>query len=268
MRLTALPLALTAPFLALTMPNPGQASALALPSQQCATPTLAESSLVATAAPEASMLDAIRMQQEVRLVASQPAVELRDVLAPGAIAIAPCVQSAPAGMDGVPTPPAQTIEQPFIPTDRPDVFGSIALPVSHTPLDAKWHAAYQARLSARSGPWASLVSSLVGNSRIHQLDTVNQWVNQRVHFTDDRSGKYGADQWASASVTLRSSRGDCEDYAIAKMKLLEAAGVARSDMYLVIANDLVRRADHATAAATSFSMPGKFQTIDRSFPMD
>jgi hypothetical protein len=29
------------------------------------------------------------------------------------------------------------------------------------------------------------------------------------------------------------------------MKLLEAAGVARGDMFLVIAKDLVRRADHA-----------------------
>jgi predicted transglutaminase-like cysteine proteinase len=44
---------------------------------------------------------------------------------------------------------------------------------------------------------------------------------------------------------LRRGVGDCEDFAIAKMDMLAALGVARADMRLIIARDLVRNADHA-----------------------
>jgi predicted transglutaminase-like cysteine proteinase len=145
-----------------------------------------------------------------------------------------------------PTEPAKVTLDPYLAaSDRPDIFGSIALPVAHTPLDAKWKSAHASRLSRSSGPWIPLLRSVAGESRSQQLKAVNHWVNARVHFTDDRAGKGGSDHWSTASETLLRSAGDCEDYAIAKMKLLEALGVARADLYLVIANDLVRRADHA-----------------------
>ncbi|HTI66705.1 MAG TPA: transglutaminase-like cysteine peptidase, partial [Caulobacteraceae bacterium] len=40
-------------------------------------------------------------------------------------------------------------------------------------------------------------------------------------------------------------RGDCEDFAIAKMQLLAAAGVPTRDMYLTLVRDLRRQEDHA-----------------------
>lgn len=79
----------------------------------------------------------------------------------------------------------------------------------------------------------------------NNIRAVNQWVNANVRYVDDYKLYGQADYWASAERTLKSGRGDCEDYAIAKMELLKASGIKSSDMFLVIAKDLVRRADHA-----------------------
>lgn len=128
---------------------------------------------------------------------------------------------------------------------KPNVFGSIALTVGRTPLDSKWQRAQSAALPGRSGPWGSLVSEARRADHSAKIDMVNSWVNRRISFVDDIVRFRTADRWATAAETLRAGQGDCEDYAIAKMKLLEAAGIARSDMFLVIAKDLVRRADHA-----------------------
>jgi predicted transglutaminase-like cysteine proteinase len=125
---------------------------------------------------------------------------------------------------------------------RPDVFGSVALAVRRTPLDRRWHRVAQHRVR---GSAAAYALSLRASTELDRLDAVNRYVNDRVQFDDD-SSQYGRDDvWASAGDTLRRGRGDCEDYAIAKLQMLRAAGVADRDLYLVIARDVVRRADHA-----------------------
>ena len=84
---------------------------------------------------------------------------------------------------------------------------------------------------------------------MRRLEAVNMYVNARVHFVDD-SVQYGvADYWAPAAQTLERGKGDCEDFAIAKLAMLRRAGFAERDLYLVIAKDLVRRQDHAVAVA-------------------
>jgi len=125
---------------------------------------------------------------------------------------------------------------------RPDVFGTVALSVNSTPLDKRWHRVERARVGGSYATWAR---SLRGFDAEQRADLVNRFVNNRVTFVDD-SRQFGrADVWLTASETLRRRRGDCEDYAIAKMQLLREAGIAERDMYLVIAKDLVRRSDHA-----------------------
>jgi transglutaminase-like putative cysteine protease len=64
-----------------------------------------------------------------------------------------------------------------------------------------------------------------------------------------RSTITSTDLWTSAADTLRRGRGDCEDYAIAKLQLLRRAGFADKDLYLVILRDALRRADHAVLVA-------------------
>ena len=131
---------------------------------------------------------------------------------------------------------------------RPDVFGSVALSVNHTPLDQRWRNVARQRVSGAPAVYAA---SLRGQSELDRVEAVNRYVNGRVQFVDD-SRQYGrADLWAAASDTLRRGRGDCEDYAIAKLQMLRSAGVADRDMYLVIAKDLVRRADHALLVVRS-----------------
>ena len=129
---------------------------------------------------------------------------------------------------------------------RPDVFGSVALSVSKTPLDADWR---RAGTSGIAGPAALYASGLTGKDEVARLEAVNRYVNERVQFVDDQVQFGRADVWVSASETLRSGKGDCEDYAIAKMQMLRRAGFAERDLYVVIVRDLVRRADHAVLVA-------------------
>jgi predicted transglutaminase-like cysteine proteinase len=129
---------------------------------------------------------------------------------------------------------------------RPDVFGSVALKVSHTPLDARWQHVENARLD---GAAAQFANSLKASTPFRKLEAVNWYVNKRVQFEDDQRHFGRPDVWSSASDTLRSGRGDCEDFAIAKMQLLRSAGFSGHDLYLVIVHDLVRRADHAILVA-------------------
>ena len=126
---------------------------------------------------------------------------------------------------------------------QPDVFGSVAMPISRTLLDSKW-ASVSTALPGK-GVWSAILNTARGSAAQQQVETINSWVNRRLHFVDDRQG---GDNWASAAQTLQCGTGDCEDYAIAKMKLLEAAGFDRHAMFLVIARDLVRQADHAVLA--------------------
>jgi predicted transglutaminase-like cysteine proteinase len=129
---------------------------------------------------------------------------------------------------------------------RPDIFGSVALRVGHTPLDARWH---RVEHSGVRGTAATYASSLRGKGVVERLEAVNWYVNKRVRFVDD-SVQYGrADYWAAASETLAHGRGDCEDFAIAKLQMLRRAGIADRDLYLVVVKDLVRRADHAVVVA-------------------
>jgi len=126
----------------------------------------------------------------------------------------------------------------------PSVFGSTALRVSQTGLDWRWRrvADAQAPTDAR---WREAVARLSALPERERVQAANAWVNHAVAFESDIRNYGVSDYWASARETLARGRGDCEDYALAKMELLRAAGVPSRDLYLLVAHDLVRRADHA-----------------------
>lgn len=182
-----------------------------------------------------SALEMIRRQQaDVAAVASPPVIV---AAAPKAdpvcrIAAFPAVPSFVA----VPDPVAR-------PSARPDTFlGSARVGIRQTPFTAAWQRVSANRLSAPA------VASLLGEApgvRTEALALVNQWTNRHIEYADDRT-LYGArDRWATAAETLSAGRGDCEDYAILKYQMLAALGFDRSDMYLTLARDLIRNADHA-----------------------
>ena len=131
---------------------------------------------------------------------------------------------------------------------RPDIFGSVALNVASTPLDGRWRRVERARVY---GAAAAFAASLRARSEVERIEAINWYVNKRVRFVDD-SRQYGrADVWTAANETLRRGRGDCEDYAIAKLQMLRAAGLADRNLYLVVLKDLVRRSDHAVLVVRS-----------------
>ena len=133
-------------------------------------------------------------------------------------------------------------------TGKPDIFGTVALRVRHTRLDQRWRRAHGAAVTGRAASFASSLRNFDKNSR---LDAINRYVNRRVRFTDE-SRQYGKrDIWTTANATLNRGRGDCEDYAIAKLQLLRAAGFSDRDLYFVILKDLVRRTDHAVLVVRS-----------------
>jgi predicted transglutaminase-like cysteine proteinase len=123
----------------------------------------------------------------------------------------------------------------------PDIFGTVALAIGHTALDAKWQHVSSQHLPAQ-GPWQAIVDAARSMDRKAQIAFINHWVNTRIQYRDDAASK---DQWATAAQALRRGRGDCEDYAVAKLQMLTAAGVPGKDLFFVIVRDLVRRADHA-----------------------
>ena len=134
------------------------------------------------------------------------------------------------------------VQPPIISATRPDVFNSVALPVGRSSLDRRW--AGVARAGIR-GAAASYAASLREQDPIARVEAVNEYVNARIRFVDDRVQFGIGDRWLAPSESLARGRGDCEDYAIAKRALLRAAGFADKDLYLVILKDLTRRADHA-----------------------
>jgi len=56
------------------------------------------------------------------------------------------------------------------------------------------------------------------------------------------------DRWSSPFETLRSRRGDCEDYAIVKYVALREAGLSVADVKIVIVRNFFPKEYHAVAA--------------------
>jgi predicted transglutaminase-like cysteine proteinase len=81
-----------------------------------------------------------------------------------------------------------------------------------------------------------------------QLGIVNRSLNLAIAYTSDMAMHGVSDVWSSPLSTLESGRGDCEDYAIAKMFVLRAAGVAVDDLRLLIAHNYSDGSAHAVLA--------------------
>lgn len=127
-------------------------------------------------------------------------------------------------------------------SNNDDFLGSRRIAIRNTFFDSDWQRVRRDRM-----PMAQSLRRSVGKTANidRKLEEVNRWVNHRITYTEDRVLFGKADYWAGPRRTLALGKGDCEDYALLKMHLLAAAGIPREDMYLTIARDLVRRADHA-----------------------
>ena len=208
----------------------------------------------------ASALDAIRAQQEGRadhpLFAGTGAKPLEPAAAPSPRGQAGCGVSspfaAPAAFDPlkplsfVPRPAAapQLAAGTALPHGNAAnlVLGSKMVPIARTSFDGDFARVSRAR--SNLGPTLASIGGAKAD-KSHLVATVNRWVNRSIQHAEDRELYGRADYWADAATTLRLGKGDCEDFALLKMELLAAAGVARDDMVLTLARDLIRRRDHA-----------------------
>lgn len=143
--------------------------------------------------------------------------------------------------------------------DLLDHMGTRPILVRRTAFDQRWE-------RVRRAPSAALMRSALqqsgvveGMDKTELLARVNRWVNQKIAYqSDDRN--YGErDYWASAAETLQRLSGDCEDYAILKMHMLQAAGISADRIKLMLLRDLAGNRDHAFLVV---SMPGGDQVLD------
>lgn len=81
-----------------------------------------------------------------------------------------------------------------------------------------------------------------------RLEVANRLINTAIRYTSDLIQHGDVDVWSAPLASLKSGRGDCEDYAIAKYVLLREAGVAEQDMRILLVRDRAARQDHAVLA--------------------
>jgi predicted transglutaminase-like cysteine proteinase len=95
-----------------------------------------------------------------------------------------------------------------------------------------------------------------------RVEIINRDVNQAVRYVSDFQQHGVADLWSSPLETLTAGTGDCEDYAIAKLALLRAAGVAEADIKLMLVRDTAVREDHAVLGVR---IDGRWLVLDNRF---
>ena len=88
---------------------------------------------------------------------------------------------------------------------------------------------------------------------------INRAVDLAIAPASDEAQWGVADHWSPPLETLRTHRGDCEDYAIVKYVALLEAGLSRDDVKIVILRNLLPNEDHAVVAAR---VDGKWLILD------
>ncbi len=196
---------------------------------------------------EMSALERIRMEQQ-GLSAPPPAI---------AAASASLLQNATCGISGfiprISTKPAVSQR-----ANSNDFLATSRVRIRHTNFTDRWERVSAARLAPTQ------VQGMIGTGSLSDLATlqkVNRWVNRNIAPVSDRRFYGTGDYWALASETLSVGVGDCEDFAILKYQMLLAMGYPAEDMYLTLARDLARNADHAMLVV---KQNGRFYLLDNS----
>jgi predicted transglutaminase-like cysteine proteinase len=159
----------------------------------------------------------------------------------------------------------EVLEKTPVPVAGDEPFGMHAFRAPEGALWSKWRTLVketkdeEARLKACQGDAAScsddasrfwsLVGQVKATSGRAKLERTNQIVNGAIAYASDMSMHGELDRWSAPLATLRRGRGDCEDYAILKYKVLIEAGVRASDLRIVLVRDTAVRIDHAVLSA-------------------
>lgn len=96
--------------------------------------------------------------------------------------------------------------------------------------------------------WQPIVEQASNENRFAALQRINNAVNERLSYRSDLIQYDDSDYWMTAEGFLTNSVGDCEDYALAKLWLLTAAGIDPEDMFIMVVQDTIVRMPHAFLA--------------------
>jgi predicted transglutaminase-like cysteine proteinase len=158
--------------------------------------------------------------------------------------------------------PAQQAGPSAAPIERP-LFGMTTEPASGE-VAAKWRAieneidreknvlaGCRAKQTCPSEAQSLLdiVAEGAGRTDRARVGLINRAVDLAIRPTSDEAQWGISDHWSPPFETLRTRRGDCEDYAILKYAALLQAGMAPEDVKIVILKLLLPNEDHATVAA-------------------
>ena len=144
------------------------------------------------------------------------------------------VQAHAAAAD---SPDARGNSRPAAVLIKPNLAGTVALPVDAQRYSASWerarrHATGNARLQHLIAPARAL-------NRAQQIAYVQAAVDRQIRWISDATEWGRHDYWASADETLNRGAGDMEDRAILKMEALKNLGVPDQDLYLTMGRDKV-----------------------------
>jgi len=78
----------------------------------------------------------------------------------------------------------------------------------------------------RIDAWQQLLIQQLNKSESEQLNAVNLFFNQKLHYREDSEIWNSVDYWATPVESLRKGQADCEDYALAKYFTLRHLGVS------------------------------------------
>jgi predicted transglutaminase-like cysteine proteinase len=177
--------------------------------------------------------------------------------------------------------PTMSIDAPIPPTPLAgpipvEPFGRLTAPIFESPLTAKWlevERSIEADLeivancrrdrgnckSPQARQFLDIVEEAREHSGLARLGIVNRAINLAIRPQSDWALHGVEDRWSSPLATLAAGAGDCEDYAIAKFVALREAGVAASDLRLVIVRDAQTIEDHAVVTAR---LDGRWRVLD------
>ena len=94
-----------------------------------------------------------------------------------------------------------------------------------------------------------IVAEGAGRSGIARVGLINRAVDLAIRPTSDQAQWGVTEHWSPPLETLKTHRGDCEDYAIIKYVALLQAGLSHDDVKIVILRNLLPKEDHAVVAA-------------------
>ena len=202
------------------------------------------------------------------------------------VVLGPPAQAAPvSAKDRPPPPPATEPTKPVLrgtldddiltgtvdptgplPARDAGVFNTVPIPIGQLAISARWQAILDAdpsrvfrqgcdvspatcrSLSVRAFKRLEAETASAALPRMVLLRKVNLAVNHSVRYQVDPVTWGVEDYWATPAETAARGAGDCEDYAIMKLGMLQALGQPLATMQVVVVKDLKRRIGHAVLA--------------------